>query len=81
MLPHGALNGVACLLFLGICEYITCLLPNVVVHTCNPSTWEFKVSLGYIARPCLKQIILPHMAKAGTVLSGISVYGRMRPSP
>jgi hypothetical protein len=25
-----------------------------MVHACNPSTWEFEASLGYIARLCLK---------------------------
>jgi hypothetical protein len=35
--------------------------PGVVIHFCNPSSWEaeqyskFKASLGYIARPGLKK--------------------------
>jgi hypothetical protein len=43
-------------------HFIKCTIKlDVVVHTCNPSTWEarqedgeFKDSLGNIARPCFK---------------------------
>jgi hypothetical protein len=44
----------------------------MVVHTCNPSPWEaewedleFKVILGYIARPCLKNKTKQNKKKSG----------------
>jgi hypothetical protein len=40
---------------------IGCTIPSVMVHTCNPSTWEtkkeyleFEISQGYIKRYCLQ---------------------------